>query len=319
MKNYNPYHWSALVLFYPFIWISKKIPKFKNDLNPIFKLVHKLFINSHMSTFLAFFYPLIFVSILSNVASPNYMVMGVASLIPIIIGIQVMPIILITLKRSSILKRMGATNTKSSDLTLVFIMYFSIVAVVSTVFNIGVGIGIYSSKMDLGSIDWSQLVLAFFFGILIGMSVGMMVSALVRKVDIAILVGMLLTLPGAFLTSEFLPPTMVNDWGPVRYISFLFPQKIATTFVHAAVNGGGMFAFENVYSKDFDGIESMNKTLSLITSHNPALATTLAKMEPDPIEIVNKVELIMAWTLLPIELIAFNLVSIKFFKWGSRW
>ena len=106
-----------------------------------------------MSTFLAFFYPLIFVSILSNVASPNYMVMGVASLIPIIIGIQVMPIILITLKRSSILKRMGATNTKSSDLTLVFIIYFSLVAVISTVFNIGVGIGIYSSKMELSLVD----------------------------------------------------------------------------------------------------------------------------------------------------------------------
>ncbi|MCK5866764.1 MAG: ABC transporter permease [Mycoplasmataceae bacterium] len=319
MKNYNPYHWTTLFMFYPFIWISKKIPKFKNDLNPIFKIVHKLFINSHMSTFLAFFYPLIFVSILSNVASPNYMVMGVASLIPIIIGIQVMPIILITLKRSSILKRMGATNTKSGDLTLVFIIYFSIVAVVSTVFNIGVGIGIYSSKMDLGNIDWGQLVLAMFFGILIGISVGMMVSAVVKKVDIAILVGMLLTLPGAFLTSEFLPPTMVNDWGPVRYISFLFPQKIATTFVHAAVNGGGMFAFNDVTSKDFDGKESMEKTLHLLTKNNPSLAISLRKISPPDIEIVNKIELIMAWTLLPIELIAFNLVSIKFFKWGSRW
>ena len=285
MKNYNPYHWIALLLFYPFMWISKKIPKFKNDFNPIFKIVHKLFINSHMSTFLAFFYPLIFVSILSNVASPNYMVMGVASLIPIIIGIQVMPIILITLKRSSILKRMGATNTKSSDLTSVFIIYFSLVAVVSTIFNIGVGIGIYSSKMELGLIDWGQLVLAVFFGILIGISVGMMVSAVIRKVDIAILVGMLLTLPGAFLTSEFLPPTMVNDWGPVRYISFLFPQKIATTFVHAAVNGGGMFAFQNVYSKDFDGIESLNKTLALIPTKDPHLAAIANKIPP--IEIVN--------------------------------
>ena len=319
MKNYNPYHWTTLFLFYPFMWISTKIPKFKNDLNPIFKLVHKLFINSHMSTFIAFFYPLIFVSILSNVASPNYMVMGVASLIPIIIGVQVMPIILITLKRSSILKRMGATNTKSSDLTLVFVMYFSIVAIVSTVFNIGIGISIYSSKMDLGIIDWGQLVLAMSLGILIGISVGMMVSAVVKKVDIAILVGMLLTLPGAFLTSEFLPPSMVNEWGIIRYISFIFPQKIATTFVHAAVNGGGMFEFTNVYSKDFDGIESFNKTVTLLAKGKPGVATTLANINLQQIEVVNKVELIMAWVLLPIELIAFNLISIKFFRWGSRW
>ena len=317
IMKFNPYDFLGKLMFYWFLYPLGKISKIDKNIKPIFKLIHKLFINSHISTFLALFYPLIFISILSNVSSPNYIVMGIASLIPIVIGVQVLPTIILNLKQSSILKRIGATNTKASDMTFVVISYFVLVAIFSLVFNVGIGIAMFSKNMNLANIQWGELIFSFLIGILVGISLGVMISSVIKKQEVALVIGLLLTLPGAFLTSEFLPPTMINDWGPMRYISFIFPQKISTTLVHCAVNGGSIFDTEVVRSLDYNGLINLN---ALVDSNAiPTVQADAIKSAMSNVEVVDWTEKLMAWILLPVYLVTFSAVSIKFFKWGTRW
>lgn len=300
------------------IWPLTKIAKVKNDFMPLLKLINKLFINSPVNLFLAFFYPMIFIGILPHVASAQYMVMGIASLIPIIVGVQVMPGIIISLKRSTILKRIGATNIKTNDITLVLITYFSLVAISSTFFNLSIGIAMYADKMHLDLIDYGQTILSMLIGIMIGISIGIFISSIVKDSQLSLLIGLLLTLPGAFLSSEFLPPSMINGWGPVRYISFIFPQKIATTFIHVVSNDGNMFAFEDVKAIDYDSISQLNDLEGKLPSSAQSAFTNF-KNYIKPLEVVSKEEIIISWILTPIEVALFTTLSIKYFKWGVRW
>lgn len=317
-NKFNLYDKLGRFLFFPFIWLSLRSKWIRDDISSIFHLIHKLFVNSNISTFLAFFYPMIFIGILSNVSSPNFMIMGIGSLIPIIIGVQVLPNIILNLKQSSILKRIGATSTKSSEITFSIIVYFLLVSLTSLILNLGVGIGIYYSKMNFDYIKWGELILSFFFGMAIGISLGMAVSAVIKKAEVALLIGLMLTLPGSFLSSEFLPPSIVNDWGPTRYIAFIFPQKITTVFVHASTNFGSIFDLNNVYAPNYDAITSVNalvgKGISISQSQQ-----MISNLKLPTLEIVNGAEKLIAWILLPIEIIAFTTISIKMFKWGVRW
>ena len=144
-----------------------------------------------------------------------------------------------------------------------------------------------------------------------------MISSVIKKQEVALVIGLLLTLPGAFLSSEFLPPTMINDWGPMRYISFIFPQKISTTLVHCAVNGGSIFDAEVVRSLDYNGLINLN---ALVDSNAiPTVQADAIKSAMSNVEVVDWTEKLMAWILLPVYLVTFSAISIKFFKWGTRW
>ncbi len=316
LTKLNPYKLIVLsiaYLFYPLTYIKKV----REDVLPILKLVNHLFVNSATSTFLALWYPLIFVAILSKVGAPQFMIFSIGSFIPMIIGIQVMPQLILTLKNSSILKRIGATETKTSDFTIAFVLYFSVVALFSVVMNIGLGIAFYGSSLDMSMVNWFQLFISIVIGILIASSFGIFLSGILKSAQTAQVIGLLLTLPGAFLTSEFLPPSLINDWGPVRYIAFIFPQKIATVLTHLSTNGGSIFEFKDHFSSNYDGISQVqgyiDSKLVVLARPNVALKDAFP-----PIDLVNKTEMIITWVLAPTFVFGFTALSIKYFKWGVR-
>ena len=55
-----------------------------------------------------------------------------------------------------------------------------------------------------------------------------------------------------------------------------------------------MFAFQNVYSKDFDGIESLNKTLALIPTKDPHLAAIANKIPLPEESLLDAIKLLFA-------------------------
>ena len=307
-------------LFWPLLYIKK----IKKDIFPIVKMINKLFTGSPMLLFLAFAYPVIFVSILGNVGSAHYVIVGVTSLVPMIIGVQVMPSAILNLKQSSILKRIGATSTKTSDITISFIFYFTIVSILSSIFVFGIGLSIYSSQVHFDLINFGQMFLSFLIGIVVALSVGVFVSGIVKSNELVMVIGLILTLPGAFLSGQFLSVALVSGWGPVKYISFIFPQKIATTFLHVVSNNHSIFDMSSTVGMDFDALAHINKVAKESVNLPPAqkaimdqvIKTMIAKNQ---IVLVTKAELITSWILTPVEIIGFGVLASHTFKWGVRW
>ncbi|RTZ68933.1 MAG: hypothetical protein DSZ21_00800 [Tenericutes bacterium] len=127
-----------------------------------------------------------------------------------IIGVQVMPGIIIELKNSSILKRIKATNVKNMDLIISLLFYFTMVSIVSFIFNLSIGSLMYSSKMHMELVNYGDLVIAFVIGMLVALSFGIFISGVLRSAQTALVIGLLLTLPGGFLSGQFLPPDLIS-------------------------------------------------------------------------------------------------------------
>ena len=248
-----PYIYTARLIGW-LLWPFSLIPIIKERIVPLVKLVNTLFINSPVSTFIAIWYPMILWSILANVGTTQFLIYGVISLIPIIVGVQVMPGIIIELKNSSLLKRIKATNVKNQDLMLSLIFYFTLVSIVSVGFNIGLAHAIYGSDLYAQYINWGSLIVAFLCGVIVAMTFGVFLSGILKSAQTALVVGLLLTLPGAFLSGQFLPVDMIDGWGPVKYIAFAFPQKSAAVLTLAATNDGALFSFQDAANKIPDGV-----------------------------------------------------------------
>ena len=343
--NKNPIYWIAIFIgyiFYPLTFI----PKVKNEFMPLLKLINTIFTGSPTFIFFALFYPLIFVGILPNVASPHYIIFGITSLIPMIVGVQVLPLVILNLKNSSLLKRLGATDTKTSDLNYSFIFYFSILSLISTFFNFGLGLLIYKNSINLDSINWLQVMISIVIGTLVGITFGVFIAGVMKNYHLTQMIGLLLTIPGAFMTAEFLSVAMVADWGPVKYISFIFPQKIATTLTLVSTNGGDIFAMKDVSAVSEDSIKYLTKTYkTLVGSGQGAFIEGLifntsgnwivGKEIPSnfnevvrnwaidggltPDVLITKTEIIMAWSIAPTFIIGMSFLTAKTFKWGGRW
>jgi len=306
--------------FFGFLfWPIAQIKFIKDRYVPLVKLINDLFTNSVVSTFLAVWYPFILLTILANVGTTHWLVIGVASLIPMIIGVQVMPGIIIELKNSSILKRIKATNVKNMDLIISLLFYFTMVSIVSFIFNLSIGSLMYSSKMHMELVNYGDLVIAFVIGMLVALSFGIFISGVLRSAQTALVIGLLLTLPGGFLSGQFLPPDLISTWGPTRYISFIFPQKIAATLTLLATNGGHIFEFGNLanqipnptFRDNLDKIK--NEGAIRLLGNNTVETLALTKFD-----LVTNAEHITALALAPVYLGSFIALSATTFKWGKR-
>ena len=257
----NPYYLLSLVITYIF-YPLKFIRPFRDNYLPIFKLINNIFVNNHIAGFLAVWYPLIFVGILPQVSHPQYMIFGVLNIIPITIGVMVMPTIIVNLKNSSILKRIGATETKTSEFTLTLLAYFTIVSFISVFINLGLGFAFYGSVLIPEMVNWGAFVIGIFVSIIISTSIGIFISGVVKNEQLVMGIGLLLSLPGAFLTGAFLPTTLINKMGEfVKWFSFIFPQKIGTSLVNMSAVDGNIFNIADVDAKNLSGIDNFNDTI----------------------------------------------------------
>ena len=326
--TFNPYIPLSKAIGLMF-WPLTIIPWIKRDIQPVLRLINKLFVNSKTSPFLSFWFPLLLILILGRVGSSHYIITGIASIIPIIIGVLVMPSIIISLRNSSILKRIGATNTKTSDLSIAIIFYFSIIAILSSLINTLIGHIMYQDDIHYELFNWGQYLLVSLIGIIIAMSFGMLISSFLKKEQAALLAGMLLTLPGAFLSAQFLSPAIVNDWGPIRYIAFIFPQKIVVGFMYAVTNNHSVFDVSDVVSSDFYALSTTEEIIDklkasaatngfTITSQHTTFINQFLNESKNKFEVVSQLELIIAWVLAPIEIVLFSVLSSFTFKWGIR-
>ena len=317
---FAPYVYTAKFIGLLF-WPLTKINFIKKQYVPLVKLINDLFVNSVVSTFLAIWYPFILLSILANVGAAHWMIIGIVSLIPMIIGLQVMPGIIIELKNSSILKRIKATNVKSIDLVISLLFYFTLVSIISILFNIVFGSLMYLNHMHFELVNYGELILAFVIGMLVALSFGIFISGVLRSAQTALVIGLLLTLPGAFLSGQFLPPNLIATWGPVRYLSFVFPQKIASTLALIASNNGHIFDLSSdLVNKNILDDELFDKLKNLHNQKAITISTGL-KLESlalDKFILVTKVEHIIALALAPAYLASFVALSAKTFKWGKR-
>lgn len=347
-RTKNPYYYLSIFvgsLFFPF----KYIRKVKEDYMPLLKIINSLFVNNITASFLALWYPFIFIGILPNVGSQQLMVFNIGSLIPTIIGVQVMPIIVVTLKNSSILKRIGATETKVSDLMAVLIFYFAIVSIFSSLMNIGLGMAIYNKKIDFSQVHFGEMIFGLIIGTIVGISFGMFLSGILKTPNAALVIGVTIVVPGSFLTGQFLPPNMTNNWagGYLNIISFVFPQKITAEFIQIAANESGKIAstlpstidgwdgfklIQHTKSSIFD-LNSVSCVLSAETGiysnlfseavKNPIgnaaiLENLLEKMKDAQFELSTNITKILAWSLSPVYVGAYVYATTRTFSWGVR-
>ena len=299
---------------------------YKSNFLPLFKLINRAFTKSVILTFLTFWYPFIFILIVANITSPQYTVFSIGVMIPTVVGIQILPILIVEFKRSSLLKKIGATKIETWMLTLSFILYFSLVAFISVLMNVGLGILINYKDMVFSGItlpggihinrvvNFAQYFFAILMALVISISVGMAIGGLVKTPPAASMCGLLIILIGGFLSGQFISFRIINNVQALKYIGFLFPQKWPTLLGVIATSGGNIFDFSSgglAKTIDWQNLGVIN------TMHSQYGIPISDLLKSNPVISSIAIKNIMICTFIVpwiISTLAF-LISVKWFKW----
>lgn len=103
----------------------------KNGFFAVFKLFNKYYLKSFFGPFFAFVFPIIILSILGSLMPIQLIFPGIVAMTSMSVGTMGMPLSILEIKQSVLLKRIGASPIKPKIFTFVIITYFLFVMILA--------------------------------------------------------------------------------------------------------------------------------------------------------------------------------------------
>ncbi|MEF9985230.1 MAG: hypothetical protein RSA87_03170 [Malacoplasma sp.] len=233
---------------------------------PLLALTNDSFWRGIFGPFFAFCFPIIFIAILGTMIGYDSILGGSLGISAMAISLTSMPQAIFEFKKSSLLKRIGATPVKPYMFLLVtgcfyfVIMFLSVIwciifsllifgipywnegKVISSTFPLQGG-GFSSLlalpfKDVLANVDWLGLIWGQLMAILIGASCGMFLVSISKSTVMLQAIGVTILIISQFLSAQVLPPAMVRDIDGLWYASYILsPFKSSTTMIFESWNG----------------------------------------------------------------------------------
>ena len=309
----------------------------KTQVGAVLRLFNSYFIRSFIGPFFAFVFPLLIYLILGSLMDKKLVFAGCVAMAGMGIGTTNLPVAIVELKSSILLKRIGASPVKSRTFTLVIIFYYSIVITIATFWLMLWAVildGGFSALESLGSVHG---FFAFFYGSTINgifsISLGFAISSVSKSVAAAQGFGMMIYFPFTFLSGMFISPDVIAGNDIMLFISRLIPARYTTMYLSESWYGDSLkvtFENNNVVRETVEGNPFLIHDYSLVTMEPLKIqevissnfdSTVVGTKTIDSVENVimySKIDHIIAYVYPFVSLALITVVSTMKFKWTTR-
>ncbi len=219
-----------------------------------------MFISNAAVLFTSFGLPMIFILIFGAFMQIKQVFPGVVGQIAIIVLCVNIPMLLVNFRKSSVLKRLAASNIKNRNVLLSFVLYGFLISMVSSAMLFLLTIIVYgnTTKPAIGQIEdqvafvklisdvnWLSFIFSFFLLLVLSGGIGILVAKVSRNEMIAMALGLVILIPGGFLSSQYLDPVIILKLKELDYASYVFWQKYPSNLMLAAFDGDNIFSLED--------------------------------------------------------------------------
>lgn len=258
----------------------------KNKFLGILAIINKHFWKSFVGPFFAFGYPIIFVAILGTIFGYEMILGSTITIGPVAIACISLPTAIFEFKKSTILKRIGASSIKPKSFLAYTAIFYLIIMICSglwtmlvalmffceyfktgrslgTINNIKIGeaslnITLYGSSIKemFSRIFWPGYIFSFVIIIFVSISVGLFIISVSKSVLTIQAIGCSLLIITMFLSGQVLPISQISNIKGMWYVSYLTPFKSA--IIQNTISFQGQASLSNEYN-----IASIKATLNI--------------------------------------------------------
>ncbi|WLP85382.1 ABC transporter permease [Mycoplasma seminis] len=243
--------------------------KTETSFNGIFALINIHFWKAFVGPFFAFGYPIIFILICGLIFNYPMIISSSLTIGPVAIACVSLPTAIFEFKKSTLLKRIGATNIKPLRFLLYVASYYFIIMLFSGLwtllfaviifgpnyFNEGkvvyeqmiggtqYNITLSSLKKLFGQIEIWGLIYSLFTLTLVSLAVGLFIVSVSKSILMIQAIGSTLLIISMFLTGQVFPMVAVSEVKGMWWLSYLTPFKSPITQNKMAFEGKAALSY----------------------------------------------------------------------------
>ncbi|MFV8401023.1 hypothetical protein [Mycoplasma sp. 2634B] len=272
----------------------------ENTFNGIFSLINIHFWKAFVGPFFAFGYPIIFIVVCGLIF--NYPMIASSSLTigPVAIACVSLPTAIFEFKKSTLLKRIGATKIKPLVFLLYVSSYYFIIMFLSGLWTLfftfiifgpdyfvegkvvyskvigGVNyhVSLASLKEIFAQIEVGGLIYSLLTLTLVSLAVGLFIVSVSKSILMIQALGSTLLIISMFLTGQVFPMVAVSEVKGMWWFSYISPFKSSITQNKMAFEGSAYLTsimpvggrYINFASKDAPAIYALNDYMSYLES-----------------------------------------------------
>ncbi len=300
----------------------------KGGIMAVYKLFNRYYIKSFFGPFFTFVFPVMLYGILGSIMNANLLFAGMIAMSALGTGISGMPFAILELKKSVLMKRIGASPVKPSVFTTVIITYYTLTIFISILWLMIWSLIFFQNPEIFKPLGTVVGFFGFLYGnilnIVVSLAVGFAISAVSKSEVQAQTFGMLIYFPSTFLSGQFVSIDSIANSEVMNWISRFIPFRYTTMLIVESWSGnqhlnfagqtidivGNPFAiheFSTIKMPEIDWTNvDQNKTLGEVAAESKW--TTV---------IYDKADHICGYIVPYIMLVGAGVFSIKKFTWSA--
>lgn len=297
----------------------------------VLELFTKYYIKSLFGPLFNFLFSPLIYAILGTLLGFKVMLPGIMAMIGVSIGLLIMPFSIIGLKKSVLLKRIGASPVKPGMFTFVMCFFFLLVVFFSSLWLSLCALVISLDTTIFDSLNSAKGFFNYLYGLLINIllsiSLGFVITSFSKSEIHAQSIGLLCFFPIAFLSGQFLSPSLIASSPVMEWTSRLIPFRYSTMMMTESWVGdfkipGLIESNANIWSVH-DYTLFMHQTFEIndILDYTSGIKTPdeiiLQKLKNSAILIYDKADHIVSFCYPYVASAIFLTIGIKAFSWSA--
>ncbi|WP_156930203.1 ABC transporter permease [Mycoplasma elephantis] len=220
----------------------------------IWSIINKHFWKAFVGPFFAFGYPIVFTIILGTIFNYEMVLGSTISIGPLAIACVSLPTAIFEFKKSTLLKRIGATNVKPLTFLIYIALYYFIIMIISGLWTMLVALIIFgrywnagrieqTSAIDLNGakiiidfhisslksifsrIEWVGYLYSFVILTFVSVAVGLFIVSFSKSILMIQAIGSSLLIITMFLSGQVLPLAQIANVKSMWYLAYITPFK----------------------------------------------------------------------------------------------
>lgn len=297
----------------------------------VYRLFNRYYIKSFFGPFYSFVFPVLIYSILGTLMNAKLLFPGMIAMTALSTGLQSMPGAIIDLKKSVLLKRIGASPVKPSTFTLAIVTYYMFVISLSILWLMLWALIIFRDESVFDPLKTIIGAFGFLYGnlmnIAVSIAIGFALAAVGRSSLQVQTIGMLIYFPATFLSGHFVSVDLIAKSEVMNWISRFIPFRYTTMTIVESWNGTSTFrdilgdyhtSTSNPFIIHDYQIFRVPKFDWTIGRNPDSSIRELVQPYTPTIVIYDKVDHICGYVVPMVMLFGMGVFSVKKFTWSTR-
>ncbi|WP_406617458.1 ABC transporter permease [Mycoplasmopsis adleri] len=266
-----------------------------NSFLGILSIINKHFWKAFVGPFFAFGYPIVFTIILGTIFNYEMVLGSTISIGPLAIACVSLPTAIFEFKKSTLLKRIGATNVKPITFLIYTAVYYFFIMLISGLWTMlialivfgrywnvgrveqtvnGIKIGeasidinfhISSLKSIFARIEWWGYLYSFVILTFVSVAVGLFIVSFSKSILMIQAIGSSLLIITMFLSGQVLPLAQIANVKSMWYLAYITPFK--SVIIQNTMAFQGQAELSTIYK-----VSNISTTITLNDAAKPLLA-----------------------------------------------